>query len=289
MTYSYYPGCTLKTKAAELDRYGRECAAVLGIELQEIDDWQCCGAVYPLARDEIAVRLSAVRALTAARDKGQKLVTLCSACHHVLTRVNNDMAVNEDIRTKANNYLAPEEPYAGETQVIHYLQLLRDEVGFDNLKKAVSNPLTGRKIGAYYGCLLLRPSKVMAFDDPENPTIIEDFIKALGATPVVYPMRNECCTAYASLRSGEASDGQVAKIIANAKYNGAEELITACPLCMYNLSAHAPADTVPVKYITELLAEALGIAGYGGEGAEGADWAAENTGISSACCAGLKD
>jgi len=281
MTYSYYPGCTLKTKAAELDRYGRESARVLGIELQEIDEWQCCGAVYPLAKDEIATRLSSIRTLMAARDRGQKLVTLCSACHHVLTRVNNDMKVNEDIRTKANNYLAPEVPYAGETQVIHYLQLLRDEIGFDNLKKAVVNPLKGRKIGAYYGCLLLRPSKVMAFDDPENPTIIEDFIRALGATPVIYPMRNECCTAYVSLKSGAAAENQVTRIIKNAMYNGAEELITACPLCMYNLKTHAPAETIPVKYMTELLAEALGIDTCGcGEGS------CENADLSGACCAG---
>lgn len=92
----------------------------------------------------------------------------------------------EDIRTRANNYLKLEEPYEGETKVLHYLEVLRDRVGFDTIKEKVTHPLTGRKIGAYYGCMLLRPSSIMAFDDPENPTIMEDFIRALGAEPVVY-------------------------------------------------------------------------------------------------------
>ncbi len=262
MTYSYYPGCTLKTKAQDLDYYGRESAKALGITLEEIEEWQCCGAVYPIARDEIATKLSAVRALTAARDKGQELLTLCSACHHVLTRVNDDMRVDPDIRMKANNYLKPAIPYAGETKVVHYLQMLRDTVGFDNLAKAVKKPLKGRKIGAYYGCLLLRPSKIMAFDDPENPRIIEDFIKALGATPVIYAMRNECCGGYVTLKSEAQARDNVMRIVKNAKNHGAEELITACPLCMYNLRTHQD-GSMPVRYITELLYEALGL-GEGG-------------------------
>lgn len=83
MVYSYFPGCTLKTKAKDLDRYGRESAKALGFELEEIENWQCCGGVYPLGTDEIASKLSSVRALNDAKEKGQDLVTLCSACHHV--------------------------------------------------------------------------------------------------------------------------------------------------------------------------------------------------------------
>ena len=191
MKYSYYPGCTLKNKAVDLDRYGRESAKALGFELEEIENWQCCGGVYPLGADEIASKLSSVRALVDARDKGQDVVTLCSACHHVLKRVNDDMKNVEDIRTRANNYMALDTPYEGETKVLHFLEVLRDEIGFDELKKKVTNPLKGKKIGAYYGCLLLRPGKVMAVDNPENPTIIEDFIRAIGAEPVIYPYRNE--------------------------------------------------------------------------------------------------
>ena len=191
MTYSYFPGCTLKNKAKDLDHYARECAKVLGFELEEIENWQCCGAVYPQASDEIATKLSSVRALADAKEKGQDLITVCSACHH--------------------------------------------------------------------GCMLLRPSTTMQFDDPENPTIIEDFIKALGATPVVYPMRNECCGGYISLKEKKMASNMVDQIMASASYKGAEELITACPLCMYNLRNNGTKEGLPVTYFTELLAEALGI------------------------------
>ena len=257
MKFSYYPGCTLRNKAKELDAYARASAKALGFELEELQDWQCCGGVYPLGTDEIASKLASVRALAQARDKGQDLVTLCSACHHVLKRVNDDMINVEDIRTRANNYMKLDTPYAGETKVLHFLEVIRDQIGFDELKKKVVNPLTGKKIGAYYGCLLLRPGKIMAFDDPENPKMLEDFIRALGAEPVVYPYRNECCGGYISLKEPEMANTMCDTIEQSAAGFGAEMLITACPLCRYNLNKSQ--GELPVYYFTELLAEALGV------------------------------
>lgn len=258
MKYSYYPGCTLKTKAKMLDVYARASALVLGFELEEVKDWQCCGGVYPLGRDEIASKLSSVRVLNQAKEKKQELVTVCSACHHVLKRVNDDMKHVDDIQNRANRYLQLDEPYQGETQILHYLEVLRDQVGFDTLREKVVKPLTGKKIGAYYGCLLLRPGSVMNFDEPENPAIMEDFIRALGAEPVIYPYRNECCGGYISLKEPEISEKKCQKIMESAAGFGADMLITACPLCMYNLNKKG-ASSIPVYYFTELLAEALGI------------------------------
>ena len=258
MTFSYFPGCTLKTKGARLDRCAQLAAKALGFTLEELPEWQCCGAVYPMARDEVATRLSSVRALVQAKDDDRPLVTLCSACHHVIKRVNGDMKNDLDIRTKVNNYLQLETPYAGETEVLHYLEVLRDKIGWDTVKAAVKKPLTGRKIGAYYGCLLLRPSREMGFDDPENPTILEDFIRALGAEPVYYALRNECCGGYISLKEKEMSGRMSCNIVDSAAGAGAEMLITACPLCMYNLNKSG-SGKIPVYYFTELLAEALGV------------------------------
>ena len=258
MTYSYFPGCTLRTKGKQLDIWGKAAAQALGFTLEEVPQWQCCGAVYPMAKDEIATRLSSVRALMAAGEQGRDLVTLCSACHHVIKRVNNDMKNDETIRDRVSRYMGLEEPYEGQTGVLHYLEVLRDRIGFEELAKKVVKPLTGRKIGAYYGCMLLRPSKEMGFDDPENPRILEDFIRALGAEPVVYARRNECCGGYCTVENKSYAAKQVDKIIDNARACGAEELITACPLCMYNLKENA-ADAMPVYYFTELLAEALGV------------------------------
>lgn len=259
MKYSYYPGCTLKTKAKDLDTYARISAKALGFELEEIEEWQCCGGVYPLGTDEIASKLSSVRALNAAKEKEQDLVTLCSACHHVIKRVNDNMKNVSDIRTRANNYMQLEEPYAGETTVLHFLEILRDRIGFDALKEKVVNPLKGRAIGAYYGCLLLRPSEVLAFDNPENPTIIEDFIRAIGGTPVIYPYRNECCGGYVSLKEPQVAQNMTDRIMDSAASFGADSLITACPLCLYNLNMSKSGSKLPVQYFTELLAEALGL------------------------------
>ena len=261
MKVSYFPGCTLRTKAKDLDFYARKCAELLGVELCEIPDWQCCGGVFITAKDEIASKLSSVRALAAARDEAQPLVTVCSACHNVIKQTNHAMQTDADFADKVNRYMAqdknPSAPYHGETAVYHYLELLRDVVGFDKLAQAVIHPLTGRKIAAYYGCLLLRPGKVMAFDDVENPQIIENFLRALGAEPVLYPRRNECCGGYVALEDAESARKKSSAVIDSAAAHGAELIVTACPLCKYNHEKQA--SIVPVVYFTELLAEALGV------------------------------
>lgn len=257
MIYSYYPGCTLKTKAAELDRKGRAAAAALGVTLEELPEWQCCGGVYPMAKDEIATKLSSVRALANARDRGGVLVTLCSACHNVLKQVNADMKAEGEVCDAANRYLKLDTPYTGETKVIHYLELLRDVIGFEEVANAVKNPFSEKKIAAYYGCLLLRPGRVMEMDDPENPKIMEDFIRSIGGNSVIYAMRNECCGGYVAMEDSASAAKRSGAVVKNAVGAGADMMITACPLCLYNLTKNSGYD-VPVYYFTELLCEALG-------------------------------
>lgn len=256
MKVSYFPGCTLKTKAKELDVYARKCAEVLGVTLEEIEAWQCCGGVFTTSRDEIATKLSSVRALQYAESKGQPLVSVCSACHNVIKQTNAAVQNDQEFAFKVNNYIAPDQ-YHGQTKVYHYLELLRDVIGFDKIKEKVVNPLTDMKIAAYYGCLLLRPGKVMAMDDVENPSIMEDFIRAIGAEPVIYAYRNECCGGYITLESKELAREKSRKISNSAAEKGAQMIVTACPLCRYNLLKNG--TEVPVVYFTELLAQALGI------------------------------
>ena len=257
MKVSYFPGCTLKNKAKDLDLYAYRSAEALGVTLEEIENWQCCGGVFTTAVDEVATKLSSVRALKAARDAEQPLVTVCSACHNVIKQTNHAMQNNKAFADKVNRYLAADGGYFGETEVYHYLEMLRDLVGFDTVKSKVVNSLKGKKIAAYYGCLLLRPNTVMRMDDPENPTIMENFIRSLGADAVVYARRNECCGGYISVESPESAKRNSNAIIENAKAAGAEMIVTACPLCKYNLEKSG--SEVPVVYITELLAEALGV------------------------------
>ena len=255
---SYYPGCTLKNKAKDLDRYARESAAVLGYELEEIENWQCCGGAYTSAKDEIATKLPSVRALANGRDNGGRVITVCSACYNVLKQTNHEYTVNPDFDMRVNNYMAPDMEYHGEAEVIHFLELLRDDIGFEELKKKVVKPLTGKKIAAYYGCLLLRPSTVLKFDSPENPEIMENLIRALGAEPVIYPMRNECCGGYITLEDRNQAKKRSNAVTESAREMGADFMITACPLCLYNLQKNAD-NPIEVKYFTEVLAEALGL------------------------------
>jgi len=257
MKVSYFPGCTLKTKAKELDKYARRCAEALGVTLEEIENWQCCGGVFTTARDEIATKLSSVRALTAAGKKGQPLVTVCSACHNVIKQTNYAMNNDAEFAAKVNRYLGADDSYDGSAKVLHYLELLRDVVGFEKIREAVKHPFTGKKIGAYYGCLLLRPGRVMAMDDVENPRILEDFIRAIGGEPVIYPCRNECCGGYTMLEDPAQAGKNSGRVLDSAAKAGADLLITACPLCRYNLLQHS--EALPVTYFTELLAEALGV------------------------------
>lgn len=257
MKLSYFPGCTLKNKAQDLDLYARRSALALGITLEEIEEWQCCGGVFTTANDEIATKLSSVRALAAAKKKDQALVSVCSACHNVIKQTNAAMQNDKEFADKVNRYLAPDIQYDGSTRVYHYLEMLRDLVGFDEISKKVVKPLTGKKIGAYYGCLLLRPVKAMAMDDPENPQIMEDFIRSIGGEPVIYPYRNECCGGYIALEDPELAKKKSNAVSESAAKAGAECIVTACPLCKYNLVKNG--SDIPVIYFTELLAEALDV------------------------------
>lgn len=257
-TFTYYPGCTLRTKAKDLDKYARAAAEALGICLEEPADWQCCGGAYTTAANEPATKLSAVRTLNAAREQGRPLITVCSACHNVIKQTNYDISRNTAMQNKVNNYLGLENPYRGETAVYHYLEMLRDVVGFDKLAEKVVNPLKEKRIAAYYGCLLLRPSKAMAMDDPENPSIMEDFIRSIGAVPVIWAQRNECCGGYITMEDKDQARRRSNAVMENAEDMGADCVITACPLCLYNLKKNSDSE-LPVYYFTELLAEALGV------------------------------
>lgn len=257
MKVSYYPGCTLRNKAKDLDAYARRSAEALGITMEEIENWQCCGGVFTTARDEIATKLSSVRALSEAQKKDQILVTVCTACHNVIKQTNYAINSDPEFSDRVNRYMAAEGGYDGGAKVMHYLELLRDVVGYENIKEKAVKPLEGKRVACYYGCLLLRPGKVMQTDDPENPSIMEDLIRALGGEPVIYPARNECCGAYMAVEDPSTAKKKSEVVINSAQNHGADIIVTACPLCRYNLLKSG--SNVPVLYFTELLAEVLGV------------------------------
>ncbi len=267
MKVSYYPGCTLKTKAKNLEEAAVASMAALGIELEELPRWNCCGAVHSLADDDLIHQVAPVRDLVRAMEQGSdKVVTLCSMCYNTLARANLLMRDDEVKRKTINNFMDEEKDYHGEVEVIHFLSFLRDEVGWDRLREKVVVPLDGLKIAPYYGCTLLRPKDV-AIEPPGDRTMLDEFIRALGATPVDFSASALCCGSYQILANPEAALDVSATILKNALDSGADALVVSCPLCEFNLGKRQGSlieggkipKEAPVLYFTQLLAVALGL------------------------------
>jgi heterodisulfide reductase subunit B len=266
MQYPYFPGCTLYTKAKKMDDAARAASRLLDVELEELPDWTCCGATFPLVKDQHIALAAPTRILANTKDLGgDKLVALCSVCFNVLKRTNHVMRTDEERRGKVTEFI--EMDYHGETEVLHYLQILRDDIGFEALAEKVKKPLTGLKIACYYGCLLLRPVKEIGLDNMEDPTIFEDFVRALGAEPVEFPFKVECCGAFQTVHSMDVATRCSKDILHSARSNGADMVITTCPLCHFNLDDRQPEiekqernfEAIPVVYFTQALALALGL------------------------------
>ncbi|GAB4432439.1 MAG: CoB--CoM heterodisulfide reductase iron-sulfur subunit B family protein [bacterium] len=269
VTFPYFPGCALSTKAKALDRCARESLKLIGYELKELENWTCCGAVFPLCDDEHIRLVSPVRALFEASKSSDKLVALCSACFNVLRRTEKLFKENKDRREKVINYMDEEVPenFSDNVKVIHFIDIIADELTFPVLKEKVKRPLTGLKIAPYYDCLTFRPPKEMQYDDPENPRIFTNYLISLGATPVDFPFRSECCGAHLAVSDRDASLECSYRILKSARDAGAEALLTACPLCHYNLDSrqlemaerYPGFKPIPVFYLTQPLGVALGL------------------------------
>ncbi|MBD3381134.1 MAG: heterodisulfide reductase, subunit B [candidate division Zixibacteria bacterium] len=268
MKVAYYPGCTLKTSAKNLNDSAVASLARLDLELEELPRWNCCGAVYSLADDDLLHLVAPIRDLIRVADMGHdKVVTICSMCYNTLARANNLIRDDEEKRFTINSFMEEETDYTGQVEVIHLLPFLRDHVGWDKLKEKVTNPLKDLKVSPYYGCTLTRP-KDIAIDSADNPTILHDFLDALGAQVIDSPASIECCGSYQILSNPEAAYKNVYKIVSTAQKRGAEALVSSCPLCEYSLG-HRQKDsidkfgqgesTVPTFYFTQLLAIALGV------------------------------
>jgi heterodisulfide reductase subunit B len=266
MKIPYYPGCTLNTVAKDFDSSARESALTLGFEMEELPQWNCCGASFPLTPDNIMGLSAPTQVLANARRAGDTVTTLCSVCYNVLKRTNKVIRDDKDRRGIVNEFI--EEDYDGNIDVVHYLEVLRDKIGFEKVKEAVKRPLKGLKAGAYYGCMLLRPFEDIGIDDCESPTIFEDTLRAMGCEPVEFPDRIECCGSH--LAVGKDNEEIVTrlsgKVMTSAAGRGAELIVTSCPLCQYNLensqervaSSSAGYTPVPIVYFTQLLGLALG-------------------------------
>lgn len=263
MGIPYYPGCTLSTKAKNYDRSARAVAAALGLELQELAEWQCCGATFPLMVDDSMALIAPTRILYQAQESGERVATLCAICFHVLRRSQALLERDPDMLDRINWFT--EQEYHG-VRVVHLLEVLRDDLGWETLAKRVVRPLAGLRVAPYYGCLLLRPHEEIGLDDPEDPTILHDLVRALGAEPVDFPYNIECCGSYLTVKEPQVPEILSKDIVSSAREHGAQAIATACPLCHFNLDypqretgAGLTGNEVPILYFTQLMAVALGL------------------------------
>jgi heterodisulfide reductase subunit B len=251
--------------ARDFDASAKASARALGFELKEMEGWLCCGAVFSNIDDNLMTKAGPNRILSRAQRESSTLATLCAGCYNVLKRTTLHATHTPTSQQAINAF--NEEPFTGGVEVLHFLEILRDRVGFEAVEKAVKAPLKGLPVGAYYGCLLLRPSTEMNLDDPNRPSIMENLLARLGCTAIDYPARTQCCGSYLSVSSLQLSAPLVRDIVRSARSNGARLLAVSCPLCKYNLDTgqnhnveSSPTDDhLPIVYFTQLLGLALGL------------------------------
>ncbi|MGC9364877.1 MAG: CoB--CoM heterodisulfide reductase iron-sulfur subunit B family protein [Fidelibacterota bacterium] len=273
MKIPYFPGCTLKSFAKKFEESAIAAAKQLSIEFVEIPRWNCCGVVSSLATDDIIHHVAPIRNFVRVLEMNQegivkdnkRLLTLCSMCYNTLKRSNNRMKNSPDDLKVVNDFMSNEIDYDGSVELIHFLSLLR-EIGFDKIQSKVVNPLKNLKVAGYYGCMLLRP-KDIGIDHHETPTIMEDFIRSLGAEAVEWRCRHKCCGSYLTLNNKDTVVNLGYDILTDAQRSGADIVITSCPLCAFNLDnrqndiKHKYPDfrNIPVVYFTQLMTVAYGL------------------------------
>ncbi len=266
MKFAYYPGCVAQESGKELDLATRWVCRALGIELVEFPSFSCCGSGFVDEANEVLNVAINARNLAIAERAGLNLLTICSTCQGMLTLANHRMA-DPKVRARVDGALKPLGiEYRGTVRVTHLLRVLVEEVGLPAIRAKVRRPLAGLKVGAFYGCHLLRPTDEMGGEDGEEPHSFEDLLSAIGADPVYYRGRVMCC-GFPVQFVKEATASRIAgRQIQDAKAHGADAMATPCPLCHITLDAYqnkaekavgARLD-MPVFHLPQLVGLALG-------------------------------
>jgi heterodisulfide reductase subunit B len=267
MKLAYYPGCTLKNHAKNFEDSALCAIEALGVEVDELDRWNCCGTVFSLATDDLIHHLAPVRNLIRVKEAGADgMLTLCAMCFNTIKRSNERMKSSPEDLAVINDFMYREKlAYEGDVPVYHLLELLRDELTFEKVAAAVKRSLGDLKVASYYGCYLVRPAEI-GIDDVENPTVLDDLMKTLGADAVDFPLKTECCASYQTVDNPDIVADRTNQIVSSALGQGAEVMVVSCPLCAFNLDRRQRETArrypefkhIPVLYFTQLLAIALG-------------------------------
>lgn len=265
-TIGYYPGCSLSGTAAEYASSLKAVAGKLGVELQEIPGWVCCGATSAHAIDHAATLALAADTLAKARKAGmEQVLAPCAMCYQRLAAASQEFEQKPELSRRTMQAMG-ESPSldVGKIKAVSLLQWLQS-LPAETIKQAVVKPLTGLKVACYYGCLLVRPGKITGETEVEAPRGMENLLTALGAEPVRWSMAMECCGGSFALSRKSVVLRQGEKIVDAARKAGATAIVLACPMCQANLDmrqaefAAAGQSQLPVVYLTQLIGVAMGL------------------------------
>ena len=257
MKFSYFPGCTGHSTSLE---YGLSTQAVfktLGVELVEIDDWNCCGAAATHSINHLLSLCLPARNISKAQSsQAGSLVVPCAGCFNMLKRAEHALKNDEAKRKEIEETVGF--TYQPSLEILALMDVMLNRIGLEKVQEKLKRPLKGLKTACYYGCALVRHPKVTQLDDPENPQYLDRLIKALGAEPVEWSYKIDCCGADLALTYGDIVKKLVGKIVSMAKEAGAQCIVTSCGLCQANLEMRQEIG-LPIFYFTELMGVAFDI------------------------------
>ena len=265
MEFAYYPGCSLEGMNKAYDQSARLVSKKLGIDLTELNDWNCCGASAYMSIRELRAHLLSARNLALAEKEKKDLAVVCPACYTNLTKTNHYMGEDARLRSELGSALkAANLQYTGTVKVRHLLDVIVNDVGENEVRAQVAKPLSGLKLAPYYGCQFTRP--VGDYDDKEFPSMLDTLLKWLGAEPVNFPLKAKCCGGILMTTNQPVALSLVKSILDNALQNGGEAIATICPLCHMSLEAYqgdinktfSTDFKVPMFYFTQLMGLAFG-------------------------------
>ena len=268
MKLSYYPGCTMKNHAGNFEESLAYSMARLGVEVEELNRWNCCGTVLSLSEDDAMRQLAPVRNMLRVKEAGaSRVMTACAMCYNTLKRANDRVKADPVLLKRMNTFMTDEKTtYEGDVDVVHALEILRElKANTKAVSAKVVKPLKGLRVACYYGCLLVRPRSV-AFDHVENPVLLDELVGALGGTSVDFSYKTECCGAYQTVDKPKIVADRTFQILSDAREQGADIVVVSCPLCAFNLDQRQAVtqrmypdfEGLPVVYFTQLMAIAFG-------------------------------
>lgn len=264
--YAYFPGCSLEKMAVSYHMSTRETTRKLGIKLNEIEDWNCCGATTYFYIDELLAYTLCARNLAIAEKTGLDVVAPCSACYKNMYFTVAHLKKDPDLAEHVNFALEEDNlHFTGDINVKHLIELFCQDVGPEKIKSKVTKPLTGARVAPYYGCQIVRPQKEK--EDVEQPQFFEEMLSAIGATPINYPLKMRCCGGSLMISSRTAALSMVRNLLHCAVDSQATVIATACPMCQVNLECYQQQVnqefgtnfSMPILYFTQLVGLAMGI------------------------------